>query len=271
MSSLDHARKAKIPVDYWCSRIRLGGYKYENTEWYKALKALEAEAKIGAGSTSPTGGSGGAVTPPPAPVHPYESLIFCAQDPLTALKAPARYGIVLTADYGPRRPDDSGPAWQTDEEGVRQVVKAFRKQNRRVLAWADCRPAPGGTPASEAVQMVADYGLDGWVGQGESAAEFDHAWAYAAAAIIGNLSSLTADQKARIKSGYVTFIQEVYKNEDASLQPNFENLPVQVCIGLYPGASGYVPLQWYKQNGFFPPGASVYYSGGISEQDWAEL
>jgi hypothetical protein len=214
--------------------------------------------KIAAGSTRPDGRSGGAVTPPPAAVHPYESLIFCAQEPLLVYRAPLRYAAVVSADHAYRA--------QTIT-----AIPVLQAQGRRVLAWSDCRPAPEGTPASEAVRMAADYGLDGWVGQGESAAEFDHAYGAGARAIVGNLSALNSEQKDIIRHREVVFLQEVYKNEDAGLIPNFENLPVLVCVGLYPGANGYVPLAWYRQAGFFPPGASIYYSAGISEHDWAEL
>lgn len=109
------------------------------------------------------------------------------------------------------------------------------------------------------------------MGQAESATEFAHAYNAGLRVMVGNLSALEPRQKTLIADGEVVFLQEVYRNEDAGLVPNFENLPVQVCVGLYPGAAGYVPLSWYKQNGFFPPGASVYYGAGISEQDWAEL
>ena len=83
--------------------------------------------------------------------------------------------------------------------------------------------------------MMTDYKLDGWVGQAESAAEFDHAMNAGAKALVGNLSALEDDQKELIHYGEVTFLQEVYRNEDANLVPNLENLPVLVCVGLYPG------------------------------------
>lgn len=43
--SLDRARKTKISFDEWVLKLRKPGYRYMGTEWYRAGKALEAEAK----------------------------------------------------------------------------------------------------------------------------------------------------------------------------------------------------------------------------------
>ena len=101
--------------------------------------------------------------PPKPKPNPATDIIFCASDPLSALQAPAKYKIALTADPAYRQ-------WASPA-----IITQFRAQGRTIYSWCDCRDWGSGTPASEAIMMMKDRALDGWIGQGESAAEFDHA------------------------------------------------------------------------------------------------
>jgi hypothetical protein len=92
-----------------------------------------------------------------------QNVIFCAEEPAKATRAPLHFNVALTAD--PAYRDWNPPS----------VVAALKGQGRRVYAWCDCRPWGAGTPASEAYAMMERYGLNGVILQAETPQEFDHA------------------------------------------------------------------------------------------------
>ena len=77
-SSADYAKAARFTFDEWCNLMRSrASYDYKKTSWYKAGKALEAEAK----PVPPP-------VPPPKPAPALAPVMFTAQDPLAVLQHP---------------------------------------------------------------------------------------------------------------------------------------------------------------------------------------
>lgn len=227
-----------IDVDTFLSRVATNpGYAYKTTQWYKEMKAAE-QLKTPA-PPSP---------PPPSGIDlsPAQSWIFMAQEPDKALMYPTYYGIAFTADGAYPRPSLS-------------LIGQLRGRGQRVRSWCDCHS----TMPSVAIGMASALGLDGWIGEGESAYAFDNAYSAGAKIIVGNLSALRDDQRALIQLGKVLFTNELYLNDDPTLasRENWMNLPVAgrtvACYHGYP-FQNYLDLGKYSahRDSFYDPGAT---------------
>lgn len=149
--------------------------------------------------------------PPPAPGADNslaQSWIVLGQDPMTALKddrgqtSPGYYKLAATADMGYRGFYDAA------------FFAEVARQQRVLVPWCDCRPAPGGTPPEVAIQWMHELGAPFWMGQAEWPEEFDAAMGASVKprVICGDLAHLRQDQRDRVRNREVLFIDEAYRN-----------------------------------------------------------
>jgi hypothetical protein len=261
-----HARAASWPWEKYLAEIRKNpNYAYKNTEWFKAGADLE-KTKSASG-----GGGGGSPTPTPPPtttlVALSKNVIFCAQDPASALNSPRKMKVAFTAD----------PAY---EHWLSQgLIDQFRAQERTLFSWG----VQTQIPASSIIALRDKYHLDGAIGQGEVQDEYDTAIAAGFGIIVANPNSWNeasrADANQRIAAGTLAVIGEDYANLGGP-PPNAYGAGgvniSSVCIGVYDGsneqpATGWNPsVQWYKEN--CAPGMwadiGVYHAAGVNPAEW---
>lgn len=179
-ASIDHARNTTISADEFLNRVRHGfrdaDYAYEKTEWFKALKALEREAK-----TVP------APVPPPTHVRrAVRTVYFSAVTDFACQRFAdlgSGYTALLSADLNLAVP--GGKYWATDDQ-----LRVLRSGGSLVGSWCDC----SATPYHYAEKLYQDRRLDLATGQFESDAEYDELVANGVTFAIGNPANLTASR-----------------------------------------------------------------------------
>lgn len=196
-------------------------------------------------------------------------MIFCAQRSEAALQAPHDMPVALTAD-------PSYSAWATPE-----IVTAFRNQGRRVYAWGVQTQIPPSTITS----LRDRLGLDGAIGQGETADEYTTAIQAGFGIIVANPNAWTdvqrADANARIARQELAVIGECYTNLGGPWPNQYSAGGVNIssiCLGVYDGsretAGGWDPsVAAYKDNtpvGMFRD-AGIYHAAGVDPAEWALL
>lgn len=248
--ALAEMEQAVWPPTKWCAAIQDGYPPGKEYNWMVTHNFKAQQALWNAVHTPPT------PTPPPSTNVPdprAQYVVFCAQEPNTALRAKPHYTIAFSADMAYR-------------DGVAPVIAAARNQGHKVAGWCDCRPAPNGTPAAAGIAFVKEFGLDFFIGQAEQAAEFDDAMSVGAKVVIGNLTSLRGDQIETIRTKNIGFIQEDYWNEGWARATS----PViaAYCAGIYP-ALWNPTIKDYQNASRWRAGDGVYYSATI--QDWENL
>lgn len=206
--------------------------------------------------------------PPAPPVHDVAHalyVVFCAQEPQTAMAAPAHYAMAVSADHAYRYPTDDRP-----DLDLHQIVADAKHAGHRVPGWCDCRPAPDGTPAAVGAAFVQEYGLDYFIGQCETAEQFDDAMTVGATVVVGDITHLRQDQVDLVVAGKVLLIQEDYWNE--GWQRAVHPAIAAYAAGVYPTAVWPDPgptIISYKQVGRWREGDGVYHAAAV--QDWASL
>lgn len=253
--ALAHALSANVRAEVWLRNVVQGKYKdWRRTEWGVALTALDDARTITRRRPTP-------IAPGPTPPVPARDdralyVVFCAQEASLALQAPPHYKIALSAD----------PAYRDDNAAA---LPKLRAQGRTVAGWCDCRS--DGTPAAVGVSYVHGMGLDYFIGQGESAAEFDDARSQGAQVIVGNLTALRGEQTNVIAGGEVAWIQEDYWCEGWARYPE-SPLITAYCAGIYPTALWHDPhatVAVYRGAGRWRDGDGLYHAaGGV---DWNSL
>lgn len=203
--------------------------------------------------------------PPPLPPPPHYDLslgrswIVMAQEWQKIDMYPAYYGAMFTADHAYDRPS-------------RADVTRLRQQGRRVRSWCDCHT----TFPDTAKQMAADLGMDGWCGEGESAAAFQVGVDAGAELMIINISALNDDQKQKyLRTRITTAMNELYLNQDESRKDreNWENLPIAGRLDASYDASGEAPtgkrfpFQNYLNLGKFVAHQDSFYDPGATDAD----
>jgi hypothetical protein len=256
-----HARATSWSWDRYLAEIRKNpNYKYQGTEWYKA--GLDLEKTKSSSPPSPT-------TPPPASSLAQMSLrmIFCAQRSEAALAAPHGMPVALTAD-------PSYAQWATPA-----IVADFRAQGRKVYSWG----VQTQIPPSAITGLRDRLGLDGAIGQGETADEYTTAMQAGFGIIVANPNSWSdaqrADANRRIAKGELAVIGECYTNLGGPWPKDYSAGGVNVsslCLGVYDGTreqpgSGWNPsVAAYKAN--TPPAifatAGVYHAAGVDPSEW---
>jgi hypothetical protein len=254
-SAVDHAKKTSWSWDRYLAEIRNNSsYQYKSTEWYKAGLDLNS-----AKTAEP------APTPPPATslAALAQKLVFCAQNPLSALGAPASYIPALTADPG--YASFVSPS----------VVSQLRSRFAKVAAW--------GVQTQIGAQAIRDfqarYGLDYSIFQGETAEEYSTAIQAGAQVIVGNSNAWSESQRAdaanRVNAGTLAFCFECYTNEGAPWPEASSSAGVPAdsfCLGLY--AAKWEPsLQAYKDHtpSSVWPLVSIYHAAGVNPSEWGLL
>lgn len=245
-----HMELATWPPDKWAAAIEKGyppgkRYVYENTHNFMAQQCFWNAAHP--------------APPPPAPVtSPYQDqarlVVFSAQEPEKGLNASSKYAIAFSADFAYRYPD------------LANRIKAARDQGHRVAGWCDCRPV-GGTPAAVGKAFVEEFKLDYFIGQAESAAEFDDAMSVGAKVIVGNITALRSDQLERIAKDKLGWIQEDYWNEGWGRAES--PLITAYCAGIYATVLWDPQIHNYTAAGRWRAGDGIYYSAGV--KDWSGL
>ena len=214
------------------------------------------------------GGSG--YVPPPSGLAPWaQKIIFCAQDPLTALPAPKGHIIALTAD----------PAYASWVSG--SVVDQLRSKFDLLASW--------GVQTQIGAQRIRDFqhqfGLDYCIFQGETSEEYRTAIEAGAEVIVCNPNSWTNDQRrdatGRVNAGTLAITFETYTNLGNPWPGDSSSGGVPAasyCLGVYDGskeqANGWNPsLQAYKDNTPAEawPLVSVYHAAGVNPNEWGLL
>lgn len=193
---------------------------------------------------------------PPSPdLSAARSILFLAQDINASDLAPSYYARAYTADRAYARPSPAD-------------VAARRARGIRQFSWCDCRT----TLPAEAIEMASELGLDGWIGQGEQAAEFDNAIGAGAKIVIGNFNSLRADQLALVVAAKVLWIQEDYWNCGDGV-PDWHGWPIAgSCVAVYGDSQcSRKPISDYIAAGRFTPGRDSVYGPGMTEADYHNL
>lgn len=249
---------ATITPDEWARRIRDGyrgkPYNYAATNYYRALKALRGSSGT---SSPPVSGLAGLI----------QNVVYCAQNPLAALGAPAHWKPVLTAD--------PGYASFTTPSVVAQLRGKFGK----VGAWF----VQTQVSVEHAKAFVSQYGLDFLIYQGETSEEYRTAVEADAHLIVGNANSWTNDQRydatSRVAHGQLAFAQEAYTNLGNPWpdQTSSGGVPAaSLVLGVYDG-SAEVPNGWdptLDDYRLHTPVAvwksvSIYHASGV--RDWGNL
>lgn len=247
-------RSATIPLDEFIHRVRYGyrgaPYNEKATAYYKAWAAAR---QVGPTPPPPP------PTPPPAVDNSLgKAWIFMAQEPDRAIWYPSYYGIAFTADPAYPKPSAS-------------TLSILRSRGQRIRSWCDCHS----TFPATAISMAVSLGLDGWIGEGESAPACQVAFDAGAQLVIGNLSALTEAQKDWIRRGKSVWINELYLNQDESRaqREDWMNLPVAGrCIASY-DASGEAatgkrfPVSEYLRLGKFQRLRDSFYDPGSTDED----
>jgi hypothetical protein len=242
------AWSASITVDEWIKRVRTNpSYAWTKTAWYRELKAAEKLRSLGQPAPVPP--------PPPPPANAGSSWILMGENPEKALWYPTYYGIAFTADVGIN--DNTGQKnypWPSAA-----TVKTLKDRGQRVRAWCDCHS----TMPDSAYQMSDSLGLGGVIGEGESAGAFDNAYNAGMRLMVGNISALRDDQLVKI-GPEVTWINELYLNDDPSIQENWRNRPV---VGRLVACYHGYPFQNYLNLGKYRPGIDSFYDPGATDAD----
>jgi hypothetical protein len=254
-SALEHAKKTTISCDEWCRRIDdQEDYAYTKTEWWKALRDLEAAKNL----------------PAPQPPQPSaglaakaQKLMFCAQSPLTAMGAPASYIPCLTAD----------PAYAGFVNA--SVISQLRSKFRTIAAWG----VQTQIPAQAIRDFQARWGLNYSIFQGETDEEYVTAIQAGADVVVGNSNAWTEAHRAeaadRVNRGQLAFCFECYTNEGAPWPEASSSAGVPAasfCLGLY--AAKWEPsLQAYKDHtpASVWPLVSIYHAAGVNPSEWGLL
>ena len=234
MNSHDYARQTKISADEWLLRVQKGGYRYTSTNWYRALRTLEAEAK--------------------QPAAPFLPVMFTAQDPLAVLNHRWPGRVALSADLAYRA-------------AVIDAAPKLKDRGFSLYAWCDCKP--GQTLPQEAIKLTADLGLAGWIGEMESAEAADNCLQAGATEVIGNASALTEAQRQEVIRRGIVFHMECYWGDGSPppSQTSAMGIPARLAPGIYPAcrpAADYVADMPALKIGGGALGGIYYAEGG----DW---
>lgn len=226
-------------------------YDYETTPTFKAAVALwEA---MHAAEPAP---------PRPGDVSLAQSWLILGQDPELALNSPRYYKLAVSAD----------PAYRGFL--TPSFLSAARSQGRTVYSWCDSKPS-GGTPPEVAIQVMRDYGLDGWMGEGESAAAFDNVLAHGGKVAVVNLSALRADQLQAIKDRRILVTNETYYNCNRGLRPDWKNVNEGVggnCLAVYGDSQcSFFSVEEQVAKGLFVPRRDSWYGPGISAEAYRAM
>jgi hypothetical protein len=254
-----NARATRVTWDEFLERVRTqAGFDYRSTQWYAAGADLEQLKSI---PTSPR------QKRPVSGVSSAQARIFLAHSPLDCLAAPSWMVPVCTADAGYR------------ELYTPDVIAQLRAYFGTIEAWCDCRQAGQGTPYSEALAMVDEFGLDGAWGQCETTAEFDAAYAAGARRMVGSINAQVLDDTrlAKVASGEVLISIELYRNLQPGLQPDWRNANAGIgghCIACYGSdteGAVYTPVTNYVELGHYIPKRDSVYGVGLTAEDWQAL
>jgi hypothetical protein len=244
--SADHARRATISFDEWCRRMRqLRGYEYQRTEWYKAGKALEAEA----------------AEPPrtPAVLHGSRCVYFSNVTDY-ACRRFAELGGAYTALFTA----DPNPAYRlTDDQ-----LSLARAGGGTVAAWADCAD----TTFQEAQTMAERRRLAFAGGQAESDAQYLRCTQAGGVHLVGNPANLhgaLGEAQQRSFDGTLAFIGEVLHPD-----PSYSAQGVNISSACFyvdrdVAQGGYIPLSAYAgMPRAMREGCSVFAAGRMQAEDW---
>ncbi len=252
MTSADYAKATTLQVDQWLHNIATKpSYAYKTTNWYKALKALEAEAKTPAPPPTPP--------PGPDPLAPYRKLLFMAQSPLDALQAGPGWTVLFTAD----------PAY--DSWATKSAADQMRAAGQQVGVWY----VPTEVTEARADEVAARLGTTFILGQCETSGQFDASVVQGCKAMVGNLSALEPPQLALVALGVRIVINETYYGCNPGMQPDWRNANKGVagnCLACYHDSQCQrIPLSEQIANGWYVHGRDSLYGPGLTGEDYAVL
>jgi hypothetical protein len=253
-TALNEIRQANVSVDEWCMRVSKGGYRYMGTHVYKALKALEASAKIAPPRPKPP-------QPIPTDLGDVQRCLFLTNDISRAMETTNRL-LIATADMTYRN-------YYTNN-----FIAAAINQNR-FRVWCDCHT----TMPEMAYAWLDQLGLphDHFYGECESAPAFDVAYRAGSRKMVGNLSSLTDGQITVIRGGIVHVTNETYFNVNPNYPVDWRNANAGVgsnCMAVYESSTehaNYYSLAQQHSDGKYNPANDCVYVAGFQTQDWAYL
>ena len=247
-----HAKAARFSADQYLAKIfTTPNYAYKETEWYKALAALQQLKTLAPPAPPPA--------PSPEALAPYRSILFMGENPGDAFAAPGYYKVAFTPD----------PAY--DGYARRAVADQLRAAGHGIYVWY----VPTEVSATRADDVAARLGASHVLGQCETADQFDATVAHGRKAMVGNLAALRPDQLARVASGERVVVNELYRNCQGNQQPDWKNANAGVpgnCVAVYgDGDCQRMPLSQYVRDGLFVPHRDSVYGPGMRAEDWAAL
>jgi hypothetical protein len=259
-AALHEMEQATIKPETWANRIQNGyngkPYNYKNTHNYKAQTLLFQAANTPNPNPAPT------PAPIPHDLSDVQRCLILTGDVSRALDTRNRL-LIATADLGYRQyyPDDF-------------IHEAVRRGIFRV--WCDCRPSPGGTPPSVALQWLDDLKLPHsmFYGQCESMSEWDAAYDAGARRMVGNLSALDDNALAKVASSEVHVTNEAYFNVNRYYSINWRNANNGVgsnCMATYASVregATYYSLEDQHKDGKYNPWIDCVYVADFRGNDW---
>lgn len=197
-----------------------------------------------------------------------QNIIFAAQAPLTALGAPGKYGVAITAD----------PAYA--EWATPATVAALRQRGHRVYAWGN----QAQIAAALIYKLCDDLKLDGSIFQSETEYELLSGLAAGGQLFVGNPNSWLAripQWNELVTAGKTAMTFEVYWNAtgvNPALASSQGAIVASECIGCYDASgehpdtgSDKQPSEYKAQmNPSVWTGVCVYHAAGVTE-GWGSL
>jgi hypothetical protein len=262
-AAAQHARNATIDGSDWLRRIRANpNYNYRQTEWYKALSALQQVKDLPA-PTPPAGLSlqrtifwANVEGDPLEPGQPF--------DPRTA--NPVQHACRLGNTW--RHALTADPAYTPT---VAQV-NALKGSSAGVDCWANQVEIP-----NSVVGAFHDrWGLERAIRQGETIAEFDTAMRLSASYLIGNPNAWTSQQRVEattaIHMDHLAVTAEVYNGQPDTYSA--QGVPVSsLTLGVAMDGGLRYPLAGLlaKTPANLRSTVCIWHGSGLLPEDWAAL
>jgi hypothetical protein len=243
------------PLDQWKA--------WDKAQRAKQILVSDHDAAMGGQPVPPTDGE---ADRPTLDLGLVQNVLILADDPWPALQSPAKYKVWVTADLGYRHIYEDGG-----------FIQAAKDQGRQVWSWCDCKAVLGtGTAPEVAIDMAAEYGLDGAAGEGEHSAAFQSGLDAGMEVFVVNLSALTEDQLELVNGNDSIVTAELYLNKEPGHVVDWKNCPGvgSNCGATYASSSeGAVatPIDTYASypNAVYP--TMSWYAGGSPKPDFARL
>jgi hypothetical protein len=257
----------RMPPEFWIwaawkDKGGIGSLPKEVARWYNRRKLIKAPPAWQIRYALHQGRKN--LIHPPAPKNIYNYVAFTGWDPATAFRLPTRYTVALSAD----------PAYRG--KITKELVAGLRERGYPVVSWADCNK----THAKAAKALMAEFQLDGWIGQMEVVSEAYQCLDEGAKVVVGNANEI-ADKDPQLFSKIIElvagkqliFSQECYWGDGSQAPSEMSARGVNVitlCLGVYSQTLRLRAYFWDMPSLRVSP-FWLYLCEGMLEEDWAAM